>query len=68
MKYILPQRVLTSFLSHAVNNFATEDSKKKHVESLALIFGKKNGDELSAIHIIYPKQHGTKDFVEDIGK
>ena len=66
MKYLLPQKVITSFLSHAVNNFSRFDLR--HVESLALLIGKRNGDEVTASHIIYPKQHGSHDFVEDDGK
>ena len=65
MKYFLPQRLISSFLSHAVNNFSSVDSR--HHETLAFVIGKQEGEELTATEIIYPLQIGKSDRVEDEG-
>ena len=64
MKYFLPQKSITAFLSHAVNNF----SASKQIETLAYLFGKKSEDEVTVTNIIFPEQKGSPSHVDDLGK
>ena len=65
MKYFLPHKVLSTFLAHAVNNFSRTDSK--HVETLAFVIGRRNGNEVTATDIMFPQQEGTPSHVDDSG-
>ena len=65
MKYFLPQRVVKTFLSHAVGNLSREDSR--HIETLAFLIGRKSGNDLTVTDIIFPQQKGNSDRVDDIG-
>ena len=65
MKYFLPHKVLSTFLAHAVNNFSRTDSK--HVETLAFVIGRRNGNEVTATDIMFPQQEGTPSHVDDTG-
>ena len=67
MRYFVPQEVVSSFISHAVNNFTSKTSKH-HVETLAYLFGRKVEDDITVLDIIYPEQHGTPGHVDDLGK
>ena len=64
MRYILPQKVITAFLYHAVNNF----NDGRHIETLAFLVGKKVGDEVIATDIMFPQQEGTPSHVQESGK
>ena len=66
MRYFLPQKAITAFLSHAVNNFS--DSDLKHIETLAYLFGNKSEDEVTVTDIIFPEQKGSSGHVDDLGK
>ena len=66
MRYLLPQKVITSFLQHAVNNLTDDDAG--HIETLAFLVGKQDGDEVTATDIMYPQQQGTPVHVDDSGK
>ena len=65
MKYIIPHEVITSFLEHSVNNVSTRNGC--HIETLAFLIGRKDEDIIAATHIIFPKQHGTSTYVDDMG-
>ena len=66
MKYFLPEKVINTFLTHAVNNFYGTTSR--HIETLAFVVGKKNGNEVTATDIMFPQQEGTPSHVSDSGK
>ena len=66
MRYNLPQKVITKFLYHAVNNFSEDGSG--HVETLAFLVGKLDGNEITATEIMFPQQQGTSGHVDDSGK
>ena len=76
MRYKIPHTVLTTFLDHAVNNFAAIDNPSSsnaldhgnHIETLAFLVGRDDGEETTATEIIFPKQKGTPCHVEDLGK
>ena len=76
MRYKIPHTVLTTFLEHAVNNFAANDNAGSshlphhgyHIETLAFLVGIQDGEEILATEIIFPKQFGTSGHVEDLGK
>ena len=69
MRYKIPHLVLTTFLERAANNFGGSQRKgHDHVETLSLLVGKKDGEEITATEIIFPEQFGTPDYVEDLGK
>ena len=65
MNIIIPQKVITSFLYHAVNNFSEDGSG--HVETLAFLVGKLDGNEITATEIMFPQQQGTSGHVDDSG-
>ena len=66
MNYFIPQGVITTFLGHSVNNFSNQDGK--HIETLAFLVGKKNGNSITATDIIFPEQSGSASLCEDMGK
>ena len=66
MKYILPENVINTFLSHAVNNFSW--TEPRHIETLAFVVGKKIENEVTATDIMFPQQEGTPSHVSDSGK
>ena len=68
MRYLLPQKAITAFLSHAVNNFS--GSKSEQIETLAYFFGKESEteDEVTITYIIFPEQKGSPNHVDDLGK
>ena len=66
MKYSIPQKLITSFLEHSVNNFSTHGGQ--HIETLAFLVGKKDGNEVEATDIIFPQQTGSSVLCEDMGK
>ena len=75
MKYFIPHAVIASFLEHSVNNFAGSDFGDsdgpipgRHVETLAFLIGKKDGEDITATDIIFPNQYGTPGHVDDLGK
>ena len=66
MKYFLPENVISTFLSHAVNNFSGTEAR--HIETLAFVVGKKIENEVTATDIMFPQQEGTSTRVSDSGK
>ena len=66
MKYFLPENVIRTFLSHAVNNLS--GSGARHIETLAFVVGKKIENEVTATDIMFPQQEGTPSHVSDSGK
>ena len=75
MIYSIPHDVIASFLEYAANNYAGSDYgssdgpvKRRHVETLAILVGTKDGEDIRATDIIFPNQHGTPGSVEDLGE
>ena len=75
MIYEIPHAVIATFLEHAVNNFEARDDstihgpvQQSHVETLAILIGTKDGENIRATDIIFPQQSGTPDLVDDKGK
>ena len=66
MRYFLPQEVITTFLQHAINNYSPDG--RNHIETLAFLVGRQDGDEVTATKIMFPQQQGTSSYVKDTGK
>ena len=62
--YKIPKDLIDSFIKDALKN----KGKNGHIESLALVVGHRNGNQLIAKDLIFPKQRGTSSSVEDLGK
>ena len=62
--YKIPQTMLTEFSRRALKNFGKNG---KHLETLALIVGKKEGDEIIATELIFPAQDCHESWVDDKG-
>ena len=65
MRYFLPQKVITAFLYHAVNN---HEGNGNHIETLAFVIGKRDGEDVTATEIMFPQQEGTPSHVQESGK
>ena len=65
MRYFWPQKVITTFLYHAVNN---HDEDGRHIETLAFVSGRRDGDDVTATDIMFPQQEGSSEHVDDAGK
>ena len=65
MRYFWPQKVITTFLYHAVNN---HDENGNHIETLAFVSGRRDGDDITATDIMFPQQEGSSVHVDDSGK
>ena len=65
MRYIWPKEVITTFLYHAVNN---HDENGNHIETLAFVSGRRDGDDIRATDIMFPQQEGSSVHVDDSGK
>ena len=62
--YKVPKDLIDDFTTEALKN----KDRHGHVESLALVAGHWNGNQLIANDLIFPKQRGTSNSVEDLGK
>ena len=62
--YKIPKDLIDGFIKEALKN----TDRNGHIESLALVAGYWNGNELIAKDLIFPKQRGTSSSVEDLGK
>ena len=61
----IPEFIISKFVQLSSKNYLEECG---HVETLAFIIGYEKDDEVIATEIVFPKQHGTPDKVEDLGK
>ena len=64
--YKIPSSMLKEFSVRALKNFGNGGGK--HLETLALIVGKKERDEIKATELIFPAQECHESFVDDKGK
>ena len=64
IKYEIPKELIDYFTKEALKN----KDGKGHVETLALVAGHLNGNQLVAKDLIFPKQNGTSSSVENLGK
>ena len=60
----IPELVVSKFVEVSSKNFL-EDSG--HIETLAFIIGYEKDGEVIATELVFPKQNGTPDKVEDLG-
>ena len=58
--------MITTFLYHAVNNYSEDNAS--HIETLAFLVGKQDGNKITATDIMFPQQKGTSGHVDDSGK
>ena len=64
MEYKIPKDLIDNFIKEALQS--RDDNGQ--VESLALVAGFLDGNQLTAKDLIFPKQKGTSFDVEDLGK
>ena len=64
MEYKIPKDLIDNFIKEALQS----RDNNGQVESLALVAGLLDGNQLIAKDLVFPKQKGTSFDVEDLGK
>ena len=63
--YIIGDDLLSQFLKVAIKNISIQDGQ--HLETLAFLLGYSDNGNFIATDLIFPKQHGQANKVEDQG-
>ena len=62
--YTIPSSLLTEFAQKAIANVSSTGLQN---ETLAIVTGFSDGQEIMAKRLIFPKQHGSPTSCEDLG-
>ena len=65
ISYLIPSNIINVFAEEALNNVGPNG---RHLETLALLVGRRENGTIIADEIIFPKQTGFESFVNDDGK